>query len=56
MLKEAITYLKIKAECKVWVRVPIKIEVEDIEIHPVTLLEMIKGSNDPRLEGSLSDP
>lgn len=48
--------LKIKAECKLWVRVPIKIEVEEIEIHPVTLLEMIKGSNDPRLEGALSDP
>ena len=48
--------LKIKAECKLWVRVPIKMEVGDIEIHPVTLLEMIKGSNDDRLEGALSDP
>ena len=48
--------LKIKAECKLWVRVPIKMEVGDIEIHPVTLLEMIKGSNDRRLEGALSDP
>lgn len=48
--------LKIKAECKLWVRVPIKMEVGGIEIHPVTLLEMIKGSNDPRLEGALSDP
>ena len=48
--------LKIKAECKLWVRVPIKMEVGDIEIHPVTLLEIIKGSNDPRLEGTLTDP
>ena len=48
--------LKIKAECKLWVRVPIKMEVGDIEIHPVTLLEMIKGSSDPRVNGALSDP
>lgn len=48
--------LKIKAECKLWVRVPIKMEVGDIEIHPVTLLEIIKGSSDPRLEGTVTDP
>lgn len=48
--------LKIKAECKLWVRIPIKMEVGEIEIHPLTLLEMIKGSNDPRVNGVLSDP
>ena len=48
--------LKIKAECKLWVRVPIKMEVGDIEIHPVTLLEIIKGHSDPRLEETVTDP
>ena len=48
--------LNLEAECKLWIRVPIKIKVRNIEIHPITMLEIIKEGPDERMGESLSTP
>ena len=48
--------LSIEAECKLWVRVPIKLTVSNVEIDPITIMEIIKRSPEERMGESLSTP
>ena len=48
--------LSLEAEVEVQVRVPLKLKVSGIEIHPSTMLEMIKEGPDQRMGESLSAP
>ena len=49
-------FLNLKAECEVWVRVPLRVNVKNVEIHPITLMEFIKRSPKDRRDSSLLDP
>ena len=49
-------FLNIKAECEVWVRIPLRVNVENVEVHPVTLMEFIKGNPRDKENSSLLDP
>lgn len=49
-------YLNLKAECEVWVRVPLRVNVKNIEIHPITLMEFIKGNPKEKGGNPLLEP